>query len=378
MIYLDNAATTPMCNEAVEAMYKSMKENYGNPSSIHAAGRKARASVEQARKDIASHLNANPMEIFFTSCGTESNNTAIKNSVRDLKVNLVITSPVEHSSVLNSLEKLRAEGNIELQFLKIDKTGRVSVKDLENKLKENEDKAILVSIMHANNEIGTVNDIQAIGEICREYSAYFHSDTVQSMAHLPIDLTELQIDFLSGSAHKFHGPKGVGFLYINERVSMHPFIHGGGQERQMRSGTENIAGIVGMQAAFNHMYDDFDAYSEQVNTLRNHFKKRLLSEFEDIQFTGNQEHYLPTVLNVSLPPHPKNKMLIQSLDLKGICASGGSACSSGAQKGSHVLNALYGDGHERSNIRFSFSHFNALSDVDAAIDALKSIIVQTM
>ncbi len=373
MIYLDNAATSPLCKAALDAMCENLEHNYGNPSSIHAAGRKAKAILVKSRRGIAKYLKAKPAEIFFTSCGTESNNTAIKNSVRDLRVNLIISTRIEHHSVTHTLDALEESGKVNVHYLPIDGYGRASLEELKVTLEANTDKTILVSLMHANNEIGTVNDIHAIGELCREHNAYFHSDTVQSMAHLPIDLSETHIHFLSGSAHKFHGPKGVGFLYINEDLGIRPFLHGGGQEREMRAGTENVAGIASMYAAFEDIYKQFDEFRTQVDNLRKHMKNRLLSEFTDIQFTGCQENYLQTVLNVSFPPHPKNKMLLQNLDLKGICVSGGSACNSGAQKASHVLNAIYGDDYERSNVRFSFSHFNTVEEIDMAIQALKEI-----
>ncbi len=373
MIYFDNAATTPMCDRALEAMTKALKEDYGNPSSIHAAGRKSRAHIEKARKNIAQGIHAETGEIYFTSCGTESNNTALKNSVRDLDVELILSSPIEHHSVLHTLEAIEKSGKAAVHYLEIDDTGRVKLEGLEEQLMKHKGKNILVSIMHANNEIGTVNDLEKIGNICKEHGAYFHSDCVQTLTHLPIDVKKFNLSFLSGSAHKFHGPKGTGILFMKKKNKLHPFIHGGGQEREMRAGTENIAGIMGLNAAFTDAMEHFDDYCKKVRDLRTYFKKNLIAEINGIQFNGCQENYLQTILNVCFPPHPKNNMLLLNLDLHGICASSGSACSSGADTGSHVLKAINCDQADKVNIRFSFSHLNKKAEVDTTIKVLKDI-----
>lgn len=374
MIYFDNAATTPMCPAAIQAMENCLVEYYGNPSSIHSAGRKSRNLIEQARKNIAEALNASVGELFFTSGGTESNNTALKNAIRDLRVDTILSDRIEHHSVLHSLDSIAEQDLADVQYLSVNKAGRVSPIEIEERLNQLKNHSVLVSVMHANNEIGTLNDIEKIGEICNAHGTYFHTDTVQSMAHIPIDVEKLKISFLSGSAHKFHGPKGTGFLYINKKNNIKAYVHGGAQERNMRAGTENLAGIVGMHAAFNKAVEHLEEYRQKVDGLRSYFKERLSAELDDIHFNGCQENYLPTILNVNFPPHPKNDTLILNLDLMGICSSGGSACSSGSDMGSHVLNEINGMDPGRSNVRFSFSHFNEKEEVDKTIEALKTIL----
>lgn len=372
-VYLDNAATTPISNEVIAEMTHIMTNLFGNPSSIHADGRKVRATIEQARKSIAKHINASTGEIFFTSGGTESNNMALKCSVRDLGVTRIISSPIEHHCVTHTLESIGKFYGTEIVLLNVDAQGRVDLNELESLLKDNSKKT-LVSLMHANNEIGTLNDISRISKLCQEYNALFHTDTVQTVGHFAIDVQETPISFLSGGAHKFHGPKGIGFIYINGKNNINPYIDGGAQERNMRGGTENVYGIVGMAKALDLAYENMEQNIRSIEEVRSYLKSRLTENFEDIEFNGNQdENYLYTILSVSFPPSPKNELLLFNLDIAGISASGGSACSSGADKGSHVLEAI-GQAPGRTTIRFSFSHYNTKEEVDFVIDKLKTIL----
>jgi cysteine desulfurase len=375
-VYFDNAATTPLAPEVLEVMTNALKNLYGNPSSIHADGRNARMAIEDARKTIANSINASIGEIFFTSGGTESNNMILKNVVRDLGVKRIITSPIEHHCVLHTLEALQKHTDLRVDFVKIDENGVINLENLAEILRGGNEKT-LVSLMHSNNEVGTMIDLNIVASICDKYDALFHSDTVQTMGYFPIDVSKTKIHFLTGAAHKFHGPKGVGFAFINSETMIKPFIDGGSQERNMRGGTENIAGIVGMAKALEMAHQNMEARREKVLSIRNYLKIKLLETFEDIQFIGNTEggsyHY--KVLNVSFPYSSKSELLLFNLDIAGISASGGSACSSGAEGGSHVLDALEID-PSRKCIRFSFSHYNTLEEVDYLIDKLKKVVLQ--
>jgi cysteine desulfurase len=371
-IYFDNAATTPIAPEVVDIMMDALRKLYGNPSSIHADGRNARTAVEEARKIVAKCLNASIGEIFFTSGGTETNNMVLKNAVRDLGVQRIVTSAIEHHCVLHAAKSLKKTQNVELVYVKIDAKGVVDLENLGEILRGS-DKKTIVSLMHANNEIGTMIDLEKVGNICAENGAYFHTDTVQTMGFFPIDLAALKIHFLSGSAHKFHGPKGTGFLYINGDLTLKPFIDGGSQERNMRGGTENVTGIIGLAKALELAYEDMEDRHDEILGIRNYLKNSLLATFQDIQFVGNTEgpsHY--KILNVSFPNSPKSELLLFNLDIAGISASGGSACSSGAEGGSHVLDALNID-PTRKCIRFSFSHFNTLQEVDFLMEKLRKL-----
>jgi len=371
-VYFDNAATTPLDPIVIEAMTKVMQENFGNPSSIHREGRTSRSIIEKARKTIAKCINASIGEIFFTSGGTESSNMALKCSVRDLGVQRIITSQMEHHCVLHTVESLEKSNGIEVEYVSIDGCGIVNYDQLSTLL-ENSDKKTLVSLMHANNEIGTVMDMDKISGICQTHGALFHSDTVQTMGHFPIDVDTTKINFLTGAAHKFHGPKGVGFIYINGETQIKPYIDGGAQERNMRGGTENFYGIVGIAKALEMAVEKMEEKHNHIDGIRQYLKNKLTESFEDIQFNGCQENYLYTVLSVSFPPHPKSDMMMLNLDIAGISASGGSACSSGAEKGSHVLESINA-ATDRKTIRFSFSHFNTKEEVDFLIEKLKSIV----
>lgn len=371
-VYFDNAATTSIDTEVLEAMMPYLTEHFGNPSTQYSFGRDTRAAIEEARKVIAQLINAQPGEIVFTSGATEANNTIIKSAVNYLGVQRIITSPIEHHCVENSVDYCSNELNIETVFVQIDKNGNVDLEDLENKLKSS-DKKTLVTLMHANNEIGTLLDIEKVGALCQQYHALFHSDTVQTFAHFPIDVQRMHLDFMSGAAHKFHGPKGAGFLYMRKQNKLQPLIHGGGQERGMRSGTENVYGIVGMGAAAKKAYTNLAQDKATILAIKNYFIQQLKDTFSDIDFNGNtDDRSLYTVLNVSFPPNDKSALLLFMLDMEGVCCSGGSACGSGASAGSHVIRALKKD-ENRVSIRFSFSKFSTKEEVDFVIEKLKKI-----
>ncbi|MEY3249422.1 MAG: hypothetical protein RL742_1465 [Bacteroidota bacterium] len=373
-IYFDNAATTPVSEEVIEAMLYVLREQYGNPSNIHAEGRAARAAIEAARKTVARCIGAGTAEVFFTSGGTESNNTAIKCAVRDLGVRRIISSPTEHHCGLHALETVAHTDNVEIVWLPVDARGRVDLQALEHALQTDPDKRTLVSLMHANNEIGTRTDLDRLSAICAEYGALLHSDTVQTIGHFPIDLRKTTVHFLSGAAHKFHGPKGVGFLYIHPEVKIKPFIDGGSQERNMRGGTENIYGIVGMAKALESACEKMDAHRAHIEYLRARMIQQLREAIPGVEFCGDFDGAtLYTVLSVSFPPSPKNELLLLNLDIAGVSASGGSACSSGAEKGSHVLEAI-GVPTDRKVVRFSFSYYNTREEVDRAVAAIAKIV----
>jgi cysteine desulfurase len=371
--YLDNAATTPMDPQVIEVMTNMMKNQFGNPSSIHSYGREVKAALEQSRKVVARAINASPAEIFFTSGGTEANNTAIFCTVRDLGIRHAITSPIEHHAVLHSLEELAKEGKIKLSFVKLNKDGHVDLEHLEELLKDN--SRTLVSLMHGNNELGNLLPLDKVSLICEKYDAIFHTDTVQTMAHYRFDVQKTKVHFLTCAAHKFHGPKGVGFLYINSSVRIHPFIFGGAQERNMRGGTENVYGIVGLAKAMEIAYAELEDHQKQILELKNYMSAKLKESIPGIQFNGDTlNNSLYTVLNVCFPPHENSEMLLFNLDINGIACSGGSACSSGSNTGSHVLKALYGN-EDRPSVRFSFSKFNTKVEVDYAVEKLKELFV---
>jgi cysteine desulfurase len=373
-VYFDNAATTPISEEVINAMLPVLRGQFGNPSSIHAEGRSVRAAVEAARKSVAQCIGAGTGEIFFTSGGTESNNMAIKCAVRDLGVQRIISSPTEHHCGTHAIETVEKVNGVEVVWLPVNNLGRIDYQMLENALQAGGGKKTLVSLMHANNEIGTMIDLKRVSDLCRQYGALLHSDTVQTVGHFPVNVQETPVNFLSGAAHKFHGPKGVGFIYINPASPIKPFIDGGAQERNMRGGTENVYGIVGLAKALELANAEMEARSAHISDIRNYLKEQLLETFEDIQFNGDYEgDSLYTVLSVSFPPSPKNELLLLSLDIAGISCSGGSACSSGSEKGSHVLEAIGAD-PARKSIRFSFSHYNTRQEVDFVVEKLKAIL----
>ncbi|MDH5367279.1 MAG: cysteine desulfurase [Cyclobacteriaceae bacterium] len=369
-VYLDNAATTPLDPEVFEAMQPYMIEFFGNPSSTHAHGRVVRAEIEKARKTVAELLNTTPGEIFFTSGGTEADNTIITGNIETHGIGHVITSEIEHPAVLQTVNHLHSNGKITISYVNLDRDGRIDYPHLEELLKTN--KKSLVSLMHGNNEIGNITDIEKVGEMCHEYSAVFHSDTVQTMGHFTHDLSKLKIDAIVGSGHKFHGPKGTGFMYMSKNCRFHPFIHGGGQERNMRGGTENVYGIIGVAKALEISYRDMNEHQKHIQGLKNRMISNLKEKINDILFNGDSaiaDKSLYTVLNASLPVLEKNDMMLFNLDINGISASGGSACSSGATKGSHVLEALDIDSN-RGAIRFSFSKYNTIEEIDYVAEKL--------
>lgn len=372
-IYLDNAATTALDPQVVEAMLPFMHHHYGNPSSIHALGRETRAAIEKARKQIAAIFKVSPGEIFFTSGGTEANNMAIQCSVRDLGVTHIISSPIEHHAVTHTVEKLAHEGKVTLEWVQVLEDGSVDYAHLEQLLANAPGKT-LVSLMHANNEIGVLLDMPRVSALCAQYNALFHCDTVQTIAHYPLDLSAVKVHFISCAAHKFHGPKGVGFIYINADASIKPLIHGGAQERNMRAGTENLYGIIGLAKALEIAYAELDQAAAHIRSLRDHMAARLRAEIPGILF-NSPEDGLYTVLNVNFPPSERNEMLLFNLDIAGIAASGGSACSSGSNVGSHVIAALKRPENSAA-VRFSFSKFNTMEEVDRAVDIVKSIVLQ--
>ena len=373
-VYLDNAATTAMDDRVIEAMLPFMKSHFGNPSSVHSHGREVRSAIEKSRKKVAELLNASPSEIFFTSGGTEADNTALVCGIESHGITHAITSPVEHHAVLHTLEVLAKKGMVKLSLLDVNEKGEIDLSQLESLLKTNPKS--LVSLMHANNEIGNLNELDRIGSLAKEYDAFFHTDTVQTVGHFVHDLKTLPVDSIVAGGHKFHGPKGSGFLYVRKDKKIHPFIHGGAQERNMRGGTENVIGIIGMAKALELAYEDMAGHRSHIENVKKHFIHKLKEEIPGVEFNGLSEDLnksLYTVLNVSLPPSDSNRgMLLFNLDLEGISASGGSACSSGATVGSHVLRAL-NHNPERDSVRFSFSRFNSLEEVDYTVGKLKEL-----
>lgn len=377
-VYLDNAATTQLAPEVLEVMIPIFTNEFGNPSSTHFYGRQAKASIETSRRKIAKLLNCQPSEIIFTSGGTEADNMALYSSVHQMGVKHIITSSIEHHAVGHTAEAIEKEGLARISYVKLDAKGNVDLADLEQ-LIQTEDKT-LVSLMHANNEISTILPLQKVSQLCRKYDALFHSDTVQTMGHYPFDLQELDIDFITGAAHKFHGPKGIGFLYINKKVKVEALIHGGSQERGLRGGTENIYGIVGIAKALELAYEDLTEHQNHVQGLKSYMIDQLNSIFSnDIYIHGesNPEKSLYTVLNVCFPKTDKTGMLLFTLDLKGVACSGGSACSSGSAKGSHVLEGINADPN-RPNVRFSFSRYTTKEEIDFALKMIKEAFEVTL
>lgn len=377
-VYLDNAATTPLDPAVIEAMLPLMQQNFGNPSSIHSHGREVRSAIEKARKKVAEILNAAPAEIFFTSGGTEADNMAIVSSIQTHNLTHAVSSAVEHHAVLHTLEHLEKTGKIKLSLVNIDAKGHVDLNHLEELLQQN--PRSLVSLMHANNEIGNIIDLQKVGNLSREYDSVFHSDTVQTMGHYVHNLQQIPVDFVVGAAHKFHGPKGVGFLYINPRTKIQPFIYGGAQERNMRGGTENVYGIVGLAKALEIAYANMGDHRRHVEGLKKRMIEQLKANIEGIEFNGDSDNLddsLYTVLNVSLPPSDDADMVLFNLDIAKISVSGGSACSSGSNVGSHVLGALNVE-PERAAVRFSFSKYNTETEIDYAVSKLTQMVVGTL
>ncbi len=372
-VYLDNAATTSVAPEVLESMIPVLRDSYGNASSTHAIGRKSRVIIEQNRRSIAKHLQCQAKTIYFTSGGTEADNLALRSAVRDLDCRRIITSAAEHSAVLKTAESLVRSEGIVLDLVHHLPDGAVDMEHLAALLSKG--PKTLVSLMHANNEVAVIQDLDWIGTLCKEHGALFHSDTVQTMGHYAFDLSKLPIDFVTCSAHKFHGPKGIGFLYIAEGLQVRGQIEGGSQERAVRGGTENIHSIVGLARALDLAYDDLESHEMHIRSLKSQMVKGLKSMFSDLRFNGlsDDPSRLYTVLNVSFPPHPKNGMALFLLDLEGIACSSGSACSSGATIGSHVLRALDFHDQDRASLRFSFGRYNTEDEIKQALNAIKTV-----
>lgn len=371
-IFLDNAATTRIDPQVVDAMTDVLDRVYGNPSSTHSLGREARAEIEKARRKVASLIGASPAEVFFTSGGTEADNMAIVCAVRDLGVRHIITSPIEHHAVLHTVHAEQEGGRACASMVHLSNEGHIDLDHLEELLRL--EGPTLVSLMHGNNEIGNLLDLHRVSTLCRQYGAFFHSDTVQTMAHYLMDLKTLDIDFIACSAHKFHGPKGVGFLYISPKVRVKALLHGGSQERNMRGGTENLYGIVGLAKALELAHEGMEQHRTHIQNLKTYMMRQLRTAIAGVQFNGDAEgESLYTVLNVSFPETPISEMLLFNLDIAGICASGGSACSSGSEVGSHVLSTL-APGSARPSVRFSFGKYNTVEDIDRAVFELARLL----
>jgi cysteine desulfurase len=368
-VYLDNAATTKLDENVLKAMMPLMVEDFGNPSSIHSFGRKTRAVIETARKTVAKLLNVTPAEIFFTSGGTEADNMAINQSIATYDLKHVISSEIEHHAVEHTIKMLEKAGKVKASWVKLDDKGNVDLAHLEELLKNN--PRSLVSLMHANNELGTLLPLKEVGELCAKYNAIFHSDTVQTMGHYRMDLRDIKVHFVTCAAHKFHGPKGVGFLYINHECKISPFIYGGAQERNMRGGTENVYGIVGLAKALEICFDEMEEHQKHIMDIKDYMREQLIKNIPGIEFNGETSHEksLYTVLNCRFPIHPDAEMLLFNLDILGIAASGGSACSSGSNQGSHVLRGI-GIDMERPSVRFSFSKYNTKEEIDFVLKNL--------
>jgi len=372
-IYLDNAATTALDSEVLLAMMPYLTTNYGNASSIYSYGRESRMGIENARKSVAKLLGAHPSEIFFTSGGTESSNTAITAAVRDLGCKHIISSVIEHHATTHTVEFLHNNKEAALSYVAILENGHIDLVNLEKLLQESNEKC-LVSLMHANNEIGNMIDLHEVGVLCNKYGAIFHSDTVQTVGHFPFDLKNTPVHFITGSAHKFHGPKGIGILYINQHIKIKPFINGGSQERNMRAGTENVYGIVGFGKALELATANFETEHNYILGLKKYMIDSITANISGCSFNGDIiGKSLYAVLSVNFPKTEKSEMILFNMDINHICVSGGSACTSGADQGSHVIRALYNNSSQVT-VRFSFSKHNTMEEIDMVVEKLKELI----
>ena len=372
-VYFDNAATTPISKKVLDKMIPYMEDGFGNPSSIHKRGREIKSVIEKSRSKVADILSCEPGEIFFTSGGTEADNMFIINTVLEKKIDTVITSKVEHHAVLHCCDYLNRTQNINIKYVSINDNGEVDLDDLEKITSNN--KNSLVSLMHGNNEIGNINDLKTISKICEKNNVVFHSDTVQTVGHYAIDLNKINIQGIVGSAHKFHGPKGIGFLYLNNKHKISPFIHGGAQERNMRGGTENVYGIVGLSEALTLAYENMATHKEKIIALKSHMIESLKQKVKGVKFNGlssDLDNSLYTVLNTSIPNVDDQQMFLFNLDINNIAASAGSACSSGSDSGSHVLKEIKTE-EGFVNVRFSFSKYNSIEEVDYVINKIVEI-----
>ena len=372
-VYFDNAATTPISKKVLDKMIPYMEDGFGNPSSIHKRGREIKSVIEKSRSKVADILSCEPGEIFFTSGGTEADNMFIINTVLEKKIDTIITSKVEHHAVLHCCDYLNKTQNINIKYVSINDNGEVDLDDLE-KITSNNNNS-LVSLMHGNNEIGNINDLKTISKICEKNNVIFHSDTVQTVGHYAIDLNKINIQGIVGSAHKFHGPKGIGFLYLNNKHKISPFIHGGAQERNMRGGTENVYGIVGLSEALTLAYENIATHKEKIIALKSHMIESLKQKVKGVKFNGlssDLDNSLYTVLNASIPNVDDQQMFLFNLDINNIAASAGSACSSGSDSGSHVLKEIKTE-EGFVNVRFSFSKYNSIEEVDYVINKIVEI-----
>lgn len=372
-VYFDNAATTPISKKVLDKMIPYMEDGFGNPSSIHKRGREIKSVIEKSRSKVADILSCEPGEIFFTSGGTEADNMFIINTVLEKKIDTIITSKVEHHAVLHCCDYLNKTQNINIKYVSINDNGEVDLDDLEKITSNN--KNSLVSLMHGNNEIGNINDLKTISKICEKNNVIFHSDTVQTIGHYAIDLNKINIQGIVGSAHKFHGPKGIGFLYLNNKHKISPFIHGGAQERNMRGGTENVYGIVGLSEALTLAYENMATHKEKIIELKSHMIESLRQKVKGVKFNGlssDLDNSLYTVLNASIPNVDDQQMFLFNLDINNIAASAGSACSSGSDSGSHVLKEIKTE-EGFVNVRFSFSKYNSIEEVDYVINKIVEI-----
>lgn len=374
-VYLDNAATTPLAEEVIDAMVGTMKMNFGNPSSTHSFGQEAKILIENVRRQVADYLHVTPAEIIFTSCGTESNNMIIKSAVEHLGVERIISSPLEHKCVSESILDMKSRKGVEVNYIRPNQKGDIDLAKLEELLKAS-DKKTLVSLMHANNEIGNIIDLKKVAQLCKEHNALFHSDTVQTMAHMNLDFSDIPVDFASCSAHKFHGPKGAGFAFIRKATGLKGIITGGPQERSLRAGTENVCGIVGLGKALELSLNHMEEYTRHMQDIKDYAIERLSAEIEGIKFNGRsaeKENSLYTVLSALLPY--KNPLIGLQLDMKGIAISQGSACSSGASKPSMVMMMVLSEDEmdHCTPLRISFSHMTTKVEIDTLVNALKEI-----
>ena len=376
-VYLDNAATTKIRKEVIDSIVEVMNNDYGNPSSSHSFGRSSKSIIESCRKSIASHFNVSAGEIFFTSGGTEADNLILRSAVRDLGVKRIITTKLEHHAILHTLDQLKNEYGTQVHYLKVNSNGEIDLNELENLLEES--AKTLVSLMHINNEIGNILDIQQVANLCKSHNTLLHSDTVQSVGHYPLDLQSIPIDFLTASAHKFHGPKGIGFAFVRKNSGLKPLIFGGEQERGLRAGTEPVHNIVGIDTALKMSYKNLEKEQAYIKELKQYFISKLTSEISNVSFNGNSgdlEKSTYTLVNVCLPiAENKAAMFLFQLDLKGIACSKGSACQSGSSQTSHVLAEILCESDlKKPSIRFSFSIYNTKEEIDYVIGVLKSLI----
>ena len=370
-VYLDNAATTPIHPEVITAMMSVLQNDFGNPSSTHSFGRSAKTLLESSRKSIAKLLNAQASEIIFTSSATEATNWILTSAVKDLEIKRIITTKIEHHATLHTVEHLAKEFGIQVEYVTILSNGNIDYHDFADKL--HSDVPTLVSLIHVNNEIGSILDIKRVSDLCKYAKALFHCDTVQSVGKTNLDVQELGIDFLVASAHKFHGPKGIGFAYIKNKLVLQPMFFGGEQEKGWRAGTEAVHQIAGLSKALDLSLQSLDNDISYISELKEYCWARLKENYPEIKVNGENTFY--NILNVLLPfSVEKTSMILFNLDMKGIAVSRGSACQSGSVKASHVLTEMLNEVDlKKPSLRVSFSHYNTKEEIDIFINELKYI-----